>query len=479
LKNDSEALEDADINAVLLDKNGCEVGNASALANILPNEECSVNMKVGCDNITLWNGTKAPYLYTCKITVRSGKYIDTVTEKTGFRTFSLDSGTGIILNGRRVFLKGVNYHQDSFENGWAMNDKQRQRDYGMIADMGANAVRMAHYQHDKAEYDLCDDLGLAVWSEIPLINHTFTGDDKIPHPKLEENLLCQLTEMIRQNYNHPSVLFWGISNELYDTDNVTAEIYKKLVHKARAEDGTRVIIYADNVASVDTRSRSAAADAVGYNRYDGWYYSCLGGMSEWINEKYAVDNRPTCISEYGGAGAISQHMEQPEQTDIDPNGLRHFEEYLSILHEKTWENIFSMDNIFGAFIWCMFDFPSAGRIEGDTKGQNDKGLATRERVPKDVYYFYKSLWSGEPVVHITSKRFYRRTAVIPEVKIYSNAASVRVFVNGEFIGDAERKGNVFILKNVRLKTEQDNHIRAEAVFYDGIILSDECLWIGQ
>jgi beta-galactosidase len=329
-----------------------------------------------------------------------------------------------------VYLRGVNYHQDSFENGWAMTDSQRERDYAMITEVGANAVRMAHYQHCRHEYEICDREGLIVWSEIPFINRSVCGDKTSPAPKLAENLKQQLTEMIRQNYNHPSVFFWGISNELYDVDKITCKIYNELVSLAKSEDKSRTVIYADNVASSETFGRSAKTDAVGYNRYDGWYYSNFGGMSKWIKEKQQIDSRPTCISEYGGSGAVSQHMDNPTQRDIDPNGTRHWEEYFSLLHEETWADISSMNSIFGSFIWCMFDFSSAGRTEGDTVGQNDKGLATRERVPKDAFYFYKSAWSESPVVHITSKRFVKRPHEVPEVKVYSNAVSAELFVNG-------------------------------------------------
>lgn len=387
LKNDSDSSAKTIVSAVLNDVKGNSVGSADVEVMLDSGNNGVVKLNIQCQNIHLWNGIANPYLYSCEITVKSGDYIDVITENIGFRTYSFDTGRGILLNGERLYLKGVNYHQDSYENGWAMTSEQRDRDYNKMLEMGVNSVRMAHYQHHSHEYDICDSKGLIVWTELPLINRTTVDNEKFPSEKFEENINQQLIEMIRQNYNHPSIIFWGISNELYDVDEKTLEIYQKLIKKAKKEDTTRTTIYADNIASKETKARGEKADAVGYNRYDGWYYSKLGEMSNWINEKYAIDSRPTCVSEYGGAGAISQHMDEPNISDISANGKEHYEEYLSILHEETWADLSKMNNIFGSFIWCMYDFASDTREEGDTMGQNDKGLITRKRIEKDAFFF--------------------------------------------------------------------------------------------
>ncbi len=480
LRNDSEHICTSSVRCELLDsKNNivAECHNNQVSTNAYSDNLVCLDMQF--DNVHLWQGMEDPYLYTCRVTSDGNGYKDEVSFNTGLRTVELDNGRGVLLNGKRVYLKGVNYHQDTDSCGWAMSDTQREADYEEIAKLGANAVRMAHYQHCAHEYDICDRSGLAVWSEIPLINRTTVGEEKALNPRLYDNLRQQLIEMIRQNYNHPSVFFWGISNELYDVDEGTKDIYSKLVALAKLEDPSRPVIYADNTASDGTRDRSASADAVGYNRYDGWYYSHLGGMSQWTNEKYALDSRPTCVSEYGGAGALTQHMDNPTQADIDPNGLRHWEEYQAIVHEETWRDLSRMGNIFGSFIWCMFDFASALRVEGDTKGQNDKGLMTRDRRPKDAYYFYKSLWTSEPMVHITSKGFVSRPYVIPTIKVYSNCPSVELLVNGVSYGVIEQTdGTVFKWDNIKLNKGEANTVTAIAYAENGTRLSDCAQWFG-
>lgn len=212
---------------------------------------------------------------------------------------------------------GVNYHQDSDAGGWAMTDEERDADYAMMLEMGVTAVRMAHYQHDAYEYQLCDRLGLIVYTEIPLINRALYNEkDKkdftVPWQRFSANIKQQLSEMIFQNYNHPSVCFWGISNELYDTDKETSKLYTELCNLASLLDSTRKTIYADNQAEQEHRNRSEAADLVGYNRYDGWYYGKPGGTCSWIAEHQKFDSRPSCISEYGACAAVTQHMDQPK-----------------------------------------------------------------------------------------------------------------------------------------------------------------------
>lgn len=483
VKNDTDTLANAEVSAVIYDAEGKGAGAVSSKLTVPAGAGTSVQMNIPMDHIHLWNGVVDPYLYSCEITITSDEYVDKVTETTGFRTYSVDNGRGILLNGERIYLKGVNYHQDSFENGWAMTDEQRERDYAMLRRLGANAVRMAHYQHASYEYNICDLEGLIVYSEIPLINRTTDDETKHPTERFQNNIKQQLIEMIRQNYNHPSILFWGISNELYDVDKITRRLYAELVRIAKQEDPTRHTIYADNVASEETMSRSEKADLVGYNRYDGWYYSRLGGMSEWVTVKSNLDGRPVCVSEYGGGAALTQHMDEPTMKDIDPNGKRHPEEYQSIVHEETWADLSSMQ-IFGSFIWCMFDFASDTREEGDTKGLNDKGLVTRDRVEKDAFYFYQSVWTDEPMVHITSKRFTERPYEIPIIKVYSNASCVELLVDGVSKGVIQKADldqyhrTIFKWENIIIKTGEINEIKAVATFADKTILQDNAVWSG-
>lgn len=339
-----------------------------------------------------------------------------------------------------------------------MTDEQRERDYNMMLDMGCNSVRMAHYQHDSYEYDLCDRLGITVWTEIGLVNR-MSGDEAEPFKIAEgfvENTKQQLMELIRQNYNHPSVIVWGISNELYQMNDEIFGIYSELNALAKTEDKTRLITFADS--QFYGKFLELPADVVGCNRYFGWYKEA--GEAEkfgpWLDDYHKnKEKRPVCVSEYGGGGAVSQHKDNIDWlNDIDPWGERHYENYQSLLHERIWAQLSERKYIWGKYVWCMFDFASEGRNEGDTQGQNDKGLVTRRRVEKDSFYFYKSVWNGEPMLHITEKRFVKRPCQVPLIKVYSNAERVELFVNGISCGIVEKKNlnplypTVFMWKNI-------------------------------
>lgn len=441
-------------------------------------------------NPQLWNGVNSPCLYCAEVTLfHNGEAVDKVDELFGIRTYRIDSDNGFSLNGKPYQLHGVNYHQDSFESGWAMTDIQRERDYGIIRDMGCTAVRMAHYQHCGQEYSLCDRLGLCVWTEIGIVNKMST-DESENHFLAEgfaENAKQQLRELIRQNYNHPSIIVWGLSNELHQMSDEIFKLYNELYSIADSEDPTRLKTYADN--QFHGRFLELPADVVGYNRYFGWYKEAGNAehFGEWLDLYHSQkERRPICISEYGGGGAISQHKDNIDwQNDIDPNGVRHYENYQSQLHEAVWRQFSERKYLWAMFIWCMFDFASAGREEGDTKGQNDKGLVTRERVPKDVYFFYRSVWSNEKTVYITERRHTIRPCDVPFVKIYSNAQSVELFLNDRSLGKINRSelpdiaDTVFVWNSVYLDRSRNNTLVSKAFFEDGTIKYDKVIWNGE
>lgn len=484
IRNESKNEKQIQVISVLKDSEGKEVTRAGVSAVIEPNRNGDVKYPAVITNPNLWNGVKDPYLYTLDTYLLSeGKVLETVTTEIGFRQYDVREDQ-FYLNGQPYDIHGVNYHQDSVANGWAMTDEERDADYAAMMEMGVTAVRMAHYQHDPYEYQICDRLGLIVYTEIPLINRTKSNDFTVDWNLFTENIKQQLTEMIYQNYNHPSVCFWGISNELYDTDDETSKLYTELCELAASLDNSRKTIYADNQAYPDYVKRSGAADLVGYNRYDGWYYGAPGGTCAWIATHQKTDSRPSCISEYGAGAAITQHMDQPKQKDITPNGKVHYEEYQSVYHEEAWKDIVTSKNVWGEFIWCMFDFASDSREEGDTKGQNDKGLVTRDRkIKKDAYYFYQSVWSDDKMVHITSSRYQERPCNVPELKVYSNAETVELFVNGVSAGVQKGsselgKSTIFIWENVTLVQNEKNEIKAVATYLDGSQKEDYVSWTG-
>ncbi len=437
----------------------------------------------------LWDGVRSPYLYHASVTLScEGTVCDSHTEYFGVRSYYIDAENGFFLNGAYTDLHGVNYHQDSFEGGWAMTDSQRERDYRMMLELGCNCVRMAHYQHHPFEYELCDKLGIVVWTELGIIN-TMSKDREAPFEIAEgftENARQQLTELIRQNYNHPSVIVWGISNELYQMSDEIYQICQELHALAKQEDASRLTTFADS--QFYGRFLTLPGDVVGYNRYFGWYQDAgpAEQFGEWLDTWHTEkEPRPLCISEYGGGGAISQHKDNIDwQAEIDPWGKRHYENYQSLMHEKIWAQFCTRRYLWAKFVWCMFDFASAGRTEGDTCGQNDKGLCTRDRVRKDAFYFYQSVWNYAPMLHLTEKRFTDRPTPVPLVKAYSNVARCELTVNGASCGMIQKSSlppeadTVFTWKNVRLLSETANTVTVTAYFDSGAVTEDSACWRG-
>ena len=489
LSNDEGEEKSAKVTVDICDINGTILCTESINITIGGSARASAELTLKLQSPILWNGRENPYLYTTKVTVSSeGIITDELSQSFGIRTYRIDKEEGFFLNGRYLDLRGANYHQDSYENGWAMTDEQRERDYRIMLDMGCTAVRMAHYQHDSSEYDLCDRLGLAVWTEIGIVNKV--SADETQELKIAEgfakNVKMQLIELIRQNYNHPSVIVWGISNELHQMSEGILALYNDLVALARKEDDTRLITFADNQAYGEFLR--LPVDVVGYNKYFGWYKEAgpAEDFGKWLDTHHAEkENRPMCMSEYGGGGAVSQHKDNIDWlNEINPWGSPHYENYQSVLHEKIWAQFAQRKYLWGKFIWCMFDFASDGREEGDTKGQNDKGLVTRERRPKDAYYFYKSVWSDSPMVCLTEKRFTERHSAVPQIKVYTNAESAELFINGISQGTVlcsecdSLYPTVFLWKNRQIERGRSNTVSVKARFSDGSVLEDSAVWIG-
>jgi len=485
LANDGDTERTLTVTAEILDASGTAVAVAREDMTISADSKASVVLNTDITAPVLWNGRKCPYLYTAKVTLsEDGNVLDSRLQTFGIRTYNIDREHGFFLNGQYLDLHGVNYHQDSYENGWAMTDDQRERDYKMMLDMGCTSVRMAHYQHCEHEYDLCDRYGITVWSEIGIVNQMSPDNATLTIADgFAENAKQQLTELIRQNYNHPSIIVWGISNELYQMNDEIYRLWTELSDLARKEDSTRLITLADN--QFWGQFLDMPVDVVGYNRYFGWYKDAgpAESFGSWLDRQHTEKaHHPICVSEYGGGGAISQHKDNIDwENEIDPWGKRHYENYQSAMHERIWAQFAARQYLWGKYIWCMFDFASDVREEGDTKGQNDKGLVTRERIPKDAYYFYKSVWNSEPMVWLTDKRFSGRSRLIPEVKAYSNAGRAELFVNGVSIGEGVHDAQlptVFVWKNVALAAG-DNSVIVRAYFSDGRVMEDSAEWSAE
>lgn len=397
------------------------------------------------ENVHLWNGVKDPYLYTAEaVLICNGDKIDKISARFGCRSFEIDPQKGFILNGKEYPLRGVSRHQDRPEIGNALTYEHHKEDIDLICEMGANTIRLAHYQHAQEFYDLCDERGLVIWAEIPYISKHM--------PNGVENTKLQMTELICQNYNHPCIVTWGLSNEITmngASDQGLIDNHKMLNNLAHSLDKTRLTtVAAVTLCSID-EEYVHISDVVSYNHYFGWYGGSVEMYGPWFDtfhKKYP--NKAIGISEYG-CEALNWHTSNPEQGDYT-------EEYQSYYHEELIKQIIDRPYLWATHVWNMFDFAADARAEGGENGMNHKGLITFDRkYKKDSFYAYKAWLSDEPFVHICSKRYVRRVEDVTKVTVYSNQSEVELFANGESVGKQKKGKYPFFTFEVtnRSKTE--------------------------
>ncbi|MGW4212412.1 glycoside hydrolase family 2 TIM barrel-domain containing protein [Lentzea sp. NPDC004789] len=428
--NNRSSVARVQVRAVVTDHTGVVVGESVSTAR-------SVNAATGFDTVQTvtiprphrWNGKADPYLYRASVEIvdaDTGVVKDVVTEPLGLRTAAVDASTGFSLNGRHLRLNGVNAHQDRLNTGWAVTPDQHRQDFDLMDEMGVNALRTAHYQQAEQVYDLADERGYLVWSEIPLVNEVTDS------AAFRANAQQQLLELIRQNFNHPSIAFWGIGNEQRTSDTATNNLLRDLAASVRAEDSGRLSTYASNLGDLDPVS--SHADLAAYNKYYGWYDKSSTGPGAWADRLHAADPaRRIALSEYGAGGSVVQHEENPSPPVTTSRW--HPEEYQTLVHENSWAQLRSRDFLWGTFVWNMFDFAVDSRSEGDTLGRNDKGLVTYDRaVRKDAFWFYKAQWTDTPFVHLNSARWTQRTAAATTVRAYGTTDTVQLFLNGVAVG---------------------------------------------
>ena len=358
----------------------------------------------------------------------NGTPLDEVSQPLGLRTFSFNADKGFFLNGKHLFLKGVAIHQDEAGKGWAMSCADQKRDFDLVQDLGANAARLAHYQHDQCSYDETDRRGLAVWAEIPLVNEA-SFDGTPANAALAANTRQQLMELIRQNYNHPSIVMWSVGNEVdlraisKNGPSKAGSLVRSLSALVQQEDPSRPSTLADCCEQASAPNRDVLVgltDIIGYNRYFGWYsgeFSDLGRMLDKAHAEHPM--LPIGISEYGAGAALSQHSDNPAGGPIKPHGRPHPEEYQNLYHEANWKDLAVRPYLWGVFIWNMFDFATPGRAEGDLVDINDKGLVTIDRaVRKDAFYFYRANWNTAPTLHLVGQRYTDRPYGVIDVEAY-------------------------------------------------------------
>ena len=383
-------------------------------------------------DVHLWHGRKDPYLYTAKASlIENDVVIDEVSARFGVRTFRVDPENGFILNGEEYPLRGVSRHQDRWGVGNALLKEHHEEDIALIMEVGATTIRLAHYQHAQEFYDLCDEKGLVIWAEIPYISKHM--------PTARENTISQMKELVTQNYNHASIVVWGLSNEIGigGSDEDLLENHRILNDLCHEMDKTRLTtLAAVSMCKMDDPYLKIP-DVVSYNHYFGWYGGETSMNGPWFDRFHAQNPTiPIGCSEYG-CEALNWHTSTPLQGDYT-------EEYQAYYHEELIKQFFSRKYLWATHVWNMFDFGADARCEGGENGQNHKGLVTFDRkYKKDSFYAYKAWLSDDPFVHITSKRYIDRVEDVARVTVYSNLEEVELFANGVSLGKKKADDHFF------------------------------------
>ena len=400
-------------------------------------------------NVHLWDGIDDPYLYTCVASlIEDGVVVDEISTRFGVRTFHVDPQKGFFLNGRSYPLRGVCRHQDWRGLGNAITKEHHDIDMAMIREIGANTIRLAHYQHDQYFYDLCDEYGMVVWAEIPYISEHM--------PNGRENTISQMKELIIQNYNHPSICVWGISNEITISTKDNKDmldnhrVLNDLIHEMDATRPTTLACYA--MCGPFNPVAHKVSDIVSWNLYLGWYVPGMFLNDLWVDFFHMVyPDRCLGYSEYGCECMPNLHTSHPKRGDQSEEYQCKYNEYMLNFFEKR-------PFMWATHLWNMFDFAADARNQGGEPGMNHKGLVTFDRkIRKDSFYVYKAWWSKEPFVYIAGRRYVDRPEHETTVKIYSNQKQVTLYANGKKV--ATKTGDKIFTFQIPLNGE----VKLEAV----------------
>lgn len=438
------------------------------------NKDIEANIPFRLTNPRLWKGAIDPFLYRVEITVLIDNIeVDKVEQNLGLRYFSVDANKGFLLNGQPYKLNGVCRHQDRAEIGNALTKTQHDEDMALMLEMGTNAIRLPHYPHAPYFYDLLDQNGFVVWTEIPFVGPGgYTDQGFINQESFKANGRDQLKEMIRQNYNHPSICFWGLFNELKEMGDSPFDYITELNNLAHTEDPTRITTSASNIEGKINK----ITDLIAWNRYDGWYEGMPDCLGTWLDKTHKENpGFKIGISEYGAGASIYQQQDSLKKSQ--PTSPWHPENWQTYYHIENWKVLSQRPYLWGTFIWNMFDFGAAHRNEGDRPGINDKGLVTFDRKnKKDAFYFYKANWNlKQPTLHICDTRNIRRTNSLVNILVFSNTGNVELFVNGMSMGlKSPDKFATITWKGINLSPGK-NKIIVKSII-NGREITDTCEW---
>ena len=457
LSNGSDTATQAEVLLRLLDGDR-EVAAQRLTLTLPPDSSVEGSLPVSLRRPHLWDGRRDPFRYRAEVSLwRNGHEVDRVEQPLGLRYYHIDPERGFFLNGRHLPLRGVCRHQDRSEVGNALRREHHDEDAAIMAEMGANAVRLAHYPQAEYFYDLMDRYGFIVWAEIPFVGPGGYSDEGFVNlPAFRQNGREQLVELIRQHYNHPSIVVWGLFNELSMRGDDPVPYIKELNDLAHREDPTRLTVAASNTDG----ALNFVTDAMAWNRYDGWYGGTPAGLGQWLDHMHTTHpDLRIAISEYG-AGASLYHQQDTLVKTV-ATSFWHPENWQTHYHMANWREISARPFVWGSFIWNLFDFGAAHRHEGDRVGINDKGLVSFDRrTRKDAFYFYKANWNKEvPLLYLAERRCTRRTRPVQTFMAFTNQPEAELFVNGVSCGRAEADSLATVRWNgVRLRPGE-NEVR--------------------
>jgi len=499
LRNDDEAPRPLRVVARLHRADGRVAAQSETQVVLGPGASQELKIPLAVSAPYLWQGVADPYLYrlAAEILENDGAVVDRVEFPFGLRQMAFDPDRGFFLNGKPYPLRGVGYHQDREGKGWAVDAKDVEEDLAILREMGANTIRLTHYQHGQPIHDLADRHGFVLWDEIPLVSAWTLRGAAEPTPGLVDNARQQLKEMIRQNYNHASVATWGIANEVDFGNSLPAfltggkdgrapdpmPLLRELDALAHAEDPSRPTALATCcegrvfAPGVEVPTTAAAADLGGANRYFGWYFGAPDDLGPHLDALHALrPKQPLSVTEYGAGGGVSLHTDDVLGGPVDSRGRTQPEEYESYIHETAWAALSRRPYLWATWLWNGFDFATTIRREGDADDINTKGLVTYDRkIRKDAWYFYKANWSTSPTVHINGRRYVERAYPVTDIRVYSNAAATELTLNGRPLGTQRNcPDRVCVWKAVKL-TPGDNVVTARAAV-GGRHVEDRVVW---
>jgi len=417
----------------------------TATVNVPANQGADAVVTGKVMNPHLWNGLADPYVYQVAVVVKDGATVtDSIQQPFGVRSYTVNPNTGFSLNGNPYPLRGVCMHQDHKNLGGTFSPKDIDNDFAILKEIGATTVRFAHYQHSDYTYSKADQAGIVTWAENAFVN-------RIPQTcpaqcqAFQANTQQQLTELIRQNYNHPSIFFWSLGNEvLLRPGPDPLAVMTNIANVGKMEDPTRTIIFAAN-AGADANPTNWVSQATAFNEYQGWYFGRAGDFAGWADLIHSQHPTvPVGLSEYGAGSNPVNHGLPIVETGTDRTATFQTEEYQAFFHETFWQAIATRPFLLGTWVWNMFDFASDYRNEGNLPGMNTKGIVTYDRaIKKDPFWYYKANWSKDPVIYIASRRFAALPRSSTSIKVYSNQPEVEVTLNGTSLGRKTAPNHIF------------------------------------